>query len=71
MLKKYIINNYFTKLFCFNSMSAAIDFSKYIKGEPVKVVVRIRPPTNFQKEDIRINNSTIILTDQNNRGFKD
>ena len=37
----YIIIIFFSKLFCFNSMSAAIDFSKYVKGEPVKVVVRV------------------------------
>ena len=45
-----------------------IDFSKYVKGEEVKCIVRIKPPTNFQKEDVRLSNQHVILTDQNNRG---
>lgn len=43
----------------------SIDFSKYVLGEAVRCMVRIKPPSNFQKEDVRINNQTVILTDNN------
>jgi hypothetical protein len=38
-----------------------------VKGEPLMPIVRIKPATNFQREDLRINNQNIILTDPNNR----
>lgn len=38
-----------------------------IKGEPLIPIVRIKPATNFQREDLRINNQHVILTDPNNR----
>lgn len=40
---------------------------KDIRGELLRAIVRIKPATNFQREDLRINNQTIILTDPNNR----
>lgn len=41
--------------------------AKEIKGEPLIPIVRIKPATNFQREDLRINNQHVILTDPNNR----
>ncbi|CAD8069428.1 unnamed protein product [Paramecium primaurelia] len=38
-----------------------------VKGELLMPIVRIKPATNFQREDLRINNQNIILTDPNNR----
>lgn len=45
----------------------SVDFLKLVKGEDVRCIVRIKPTTNFQKEDVRIINQNIILTDANNR----
>lgn len=45
----------------------SIDFSKMVKGELTKCIVRVKPPTNFQKEDVRINGPNIVLTDPNGR----
>lgn len=49
-------------------MAASIDFSRMVSGELTKCLVRIKPPQNFQKEDIRTNGPNIIITDANNRG---
>jgi hypothetical protein len=44
-----------------------MNYKKIIKGEAVRCIVRIKPAVNFQREDLRIHNKNIILTDQNNR----
>ena len=43
------------------------EFKSLVKGEPTKCFVRIRPILNFQKEDIKVNDKNLILTDANNR----
>ncbi|CAD8184449.1 unnamed protein product [Paramecium octaurelia] len=43
----------------------SVDFAKQVLGEPLRCIVRIKPPSNFQKEDVRINNQQILLTDNN------
>ncbi len=48
----------------------SIDYSKIILGEPLKCIVRIKPPTNFQREDIKIIGNTVSLMDANNRSKK-
>jgi hypothetical protein len=47
----------------------SIDYSKIILGEPLKCIVRIKPPTNFQREDIKLIGNTISLMDPNNRSI--
>ena len=46
-----------------------LDYSKIIIGEPVRCVVRVKPPTNFQREDVRVMGNTLTITDANNRSF--
>ncbi|KAM3135011.1 protein of unknown function (DUF4472) [Paramecium bursaria] len=38
-----------------------------VKGIPFRPIVRIRPATNFQRQDLRLNGNAILLTDPNNR----
>ena len=49
------------------------DYSKLISGDPLKCIVRVKAPTNFQREDIKVigskDHNTISITDANNRGI--
>ncbi|EGR27555.1 kinesin-like protein, putative [Ichthyophthirius multifiliis] len=45
----------------------SLEYQKIIKGTPLKTIVRIKPPTNFQREDVKLTGNTISLTDANNR----
>jgi hypothetical protein len=45
----------------------SFDYNRIITGQPSKCIVRVKPPTNFQKEDVKITGNTISLTDSNNR----
>jgi hypothetical protein len=44
-------------------MSSFINYLQEINGENTLSLVRIKPPMNFQKEDVRIINNNIILSD--------
>lgn len=43
------------------------DYTKIIVGEPLKTIVRVKPPSNYLREDIKIMGSNISLLDANNR----
>lgn len=43
------------------------DYSKIISGEPIKTIVRIKPPANYSREDLKVTPNKISLLDQNNR----
>ncbi len=43
------------------------DYSKIISGEPLKTIVRVKPPSNYLREDIKIMGSNVSLLDANNR----
>jgi len=45
----------------------ALDYSKIVQGDQLKTIVRIKPPTNFQREDVKLIGNIISLTDANNR----
>jgi len=40
-------------------------YANIIKGNPIRTVVRVIPPSNFQREDVKIMSNTISLTDAN------
>ncbi|KRX05294.1 P-loop containing nucleoside triphosphate hydrolase [Pseudocohnilembus persalinus] len=52
-------------------MSSQTDYSKLIIGDPVKCIVRVKAPVNFQREDIKVmgtkDRNTVSITDANNR----
>ncbi|EAS00321.3 kinesin motor catalytic domain protein (macronuclear) [Tetrahymena thermophila SB210] len=42
-------------------------YQNIIKGNPIRTLVRVIPPSNFQREDVKIMANTISLTDSNQR----
>lgn len=48
-------------------MSYKSNLSKIVSGELVRCVVRLKPNTGIQKEDIKVLNNNISLVDANNR----
>ena len=43
------------------------DYTKIISGEPLKTIVRVKPPSNYLREDIKIMGTNLSLLDANNR----
>ena len=44
-----------------------IDFSKVIFGDPITTIVRVKPASNYQRENIKVIGQNVTLIDQNNR----
>ena len=43
------------------------DISRFVVGEPIKSIVRLRTNTSYLKEDLRLVDKTIQLIDNQNR----
>jgi hypothetical protein len=43
------------------------DFARFVIGEPIKSIVRLKTNTSYQKIDIRIVDKTVQLIDNQNR----
>jgi len=44
-----------------------IDYNHLVKGEELKCIVRVKPATNFQSEDLKILGNSIHITNQDHR----
>src|SRR5688572_8647611 len=48
-------------------MAHKSDIAKFVVGEPIKCVVKLRVNTSYQKQDIRINDRIVQVVDSQNK----